>query len=62
MADKNRNAEEIVNGFNTLRNEQRRLAYKISEMEVDLNEHKYYSRPFKPYDFLVQNMRDAGIS
>jgi hypothetical protein len=62
MADKNRNAEEIVNGFNTLRNEQRRLAYKISEMEVDLNEHKYDSRPFKPDDFLVQNMRDAGIS
>jgi hypothetical protein len=53
MADKNRNAEEIVNGFNTLRNEQRRLAYKISEMEVDLNEHKYDSRPFKPDDFLL---------
>lgn len=47
MADKNRSAEEIVNAFNALRNEQRRLAYKISEMEVDLNEHKYDSQPFK---------------
>ncbi|XP_059481377.1 prefoldin subunit 2 [Neocloeon triangulifer] len=40
MADKGKSPEEIVAGFNTLRNEQRRLALKISEMEVDLNEHK----------------------
>ncbi|XP_065343787.1 prefoldin subunit 2 [Cloeon dipterum] len=40
MADKGKSPEEIVAGFNALRNEQRRLALKISEMEVDQNEHK----------------------
>jgi len=40
MADKGKSPEEIVSGFNALRNEQRRLALKISELEVDLNEHK----------------------
>lgn len=32
--------EEIYNGFQTLRNEQRSLAGKLSEMELELNEHK----------------------
>lgn len=32
--------EDIVNGFNTLRSEQRSLATKLSEFEMDLNEHK----------------------
>lgn len=32
--------EEILNGFQTLRGEQRNLATKLSEFELDLNEHK----------------------
>lgn len=32
--------EEIFQGFQTLRAEQRQLASKISELEMDLNEHK----------------------
>ncbi|KRT80088.1 hypothetical protein AMK59_7775 [Oryctes borbonicus] len=32
--------EDIVNGFNALRTEQRSLAIKLSEFEMDLNEHK----------------------
>lgn len=33
--------EEIFAGFQTLRNEQRMMANKLSEMEMELNEHKY---------------------
>ena len=36
----NAKQQEILNGFNGLRNEQRNLASKISELQVDLNEHK----------------------
>lgn len=32
--------EEVFAGFQTLRSEQRQLANKISELEMDLNEHK----------------------
>nr|CAG4642229.1 EOG090X0L97 [Eurycercus lamellatus] len=32
--------EEIVQGFQRLRTEQRQLANKLSELEMDLNEHK----------------------
>lgn len=32
--------EEIYNGFQILRSEQRNLAGKLSEMELELNEHK----------------------
>ncbi|QQP35213.1 Prefoldin subunit 2 [Caligus rogercresseyi] len=32
--------EEILNGFNGLRSEQRALANKVSELTTDLNEHK----------------------
>nr|CAG4649030.1 EOG090X0L97 [Polyphemus pediculus] len=32
--------EEIVQGFQRLRTEQRQLASKLSELEMDLNEHK----------------------
>ena len=46
MADKKKAAapksnEEIVMGFNQLRQEQRQLANKISELEVDITEHRY---------------------
>ena len=33
--------EEILAKFNNLRNEQRNLAAKLSELQMDLNEHKY---------------------
>lgn len=36
-------AEEILTEFQSLRNEQRMLANKLSEMEMELNEHKYES-------------------
>ncbi|CAB4054897.1 PFDN2 [Lepeophtheirus salmonis] len=36
----NAKQEEILNGFNLLRNEQRTLANKVSELTTDLNEHK----------------------
>lgn len=32
--------EEIIAGFQQLRNEQRAMANKLSEMEMELNEHK----------------------
>lgn len=32
--------EEIIQGFQRLRTEQRQLASKLSELEMDLNEHK----------------------
>lgn len=32
--------EEVIAGFQALRAEQRQLATKISELEMDLNEHK----------------------
>lgn len=35
-----KSAEEIFSGFQTLRNEQRMMANKLSEMEMELNEHK----------------------
>lgn len=33
--------ETIYNTFNNLRTEQRQLAKKLSEIEVDLNEHRF---------------------
>ena len=38
---KAKSSEEIFSGFQTLRGEQRQLANKITELEMDLNEHKY---------------------
>lgn len=32
--------EDILNGFQTLRAEQRALSGKLSEFELDLNEHR----------------------
>lgn len=40
---KAKNAEEILTEFQTLRDEQRMLVKKLSEMEMELNEHKYES-------------------
>lgn len=37
---KGKSHEEIFNGFQILRAEQRNLASKLSEFELELNEHK----------------------
>ena len=34
------NAEAVIAGLNVLRNEQRILASKLAELQMDLNEHK----------------------
>ncbi len=39
MKDK-KGQEEIIAGFQSLRNEQRSVAAKINELQQDLNEHK----------------------
>ena len=39
MADKKKSKEEIVEGFNRLRQEQRAIASKIAELEADKMEH-----------------------
>ncbi len=35
------NADAVVAGLSSLRNEQRALAEKISDLQSDLNEHRY---------------------
>ncbi|KAK9502238.1 hypothetical protein O3M35_011046 [Rhynocoris fuscipes] len=42
--------EEIYNGFQMLRNEQRNLASKLSEVEMDLSEHKMVLETLKDLD------------
>lgn len=39
-SEKGPSHEEILNGFQSLRAEQRALSSKLSEFELDLNEHK----------------------
>lgn len=41
--------EQILSEFQTLRNEQRMMANKLSEMEMELNEHKYESTNLYAY-------------
>ncbi|KYN16917.1 PREDICTED: probable prefoldin subunit 2 [Trachymyrmex cornetzi] len=43
-------AEEILTEFQSLRNEQRMLANKLSEMEMELNEHKIVIDTLKNVD------------
>lgn len=42
--------EEVFAGFQTLRNEQRLMASKLSEMEMELNEHKIVIDTLKNVD------------
>nr|CAG4641386.1 EOG090X0L97 [Eulimnadia texana] len=42
--------EEIVQGFHKLRNEQRHLVSKLSEIEMDLNEHRLVIETLKDVD------------
>ncbi|XP_046485296.1 prefoldin subunit 2-like [Neodiprion pinetum] len=42
--------EEIFAGFQTLRNEQRVMANKLSEMEIEMNEHKIVIDTLKNVD------------
>lgn len=39
-SNKGPSPEEVLNGFQALRADQRNLATKLSEFELDLNEHK----------------------
>ncbi|KAJ8683662.1 hypothetical protein QAD02_019454 [Eretmocerus hayati] len=45
-----KSTEEIYAGFQTLRNEQRIMATKLSEMEAELNEHKIVIDTLKNVD------------
>lgn len=45
--------EMIHNTFNTLRTEQRQLATKLSEIELDLNEHGFVYLLFKLYFIII---------
>ena len=49
MKDK-KNQEEIIQGFQAMRNEQRSIASKISELQQDLNEHKIVIETLKSKD------------
>ncbi|GLG93138.1 hypothetical protein R5R35_012749 [Gryllus longicercus] len=47
---KGKSSEEIVNGFQALRAEQRNMASKLSELEVELHEHKLVIETLKEAD------------
>ena len=49
-AQSKKTGEEIVNGFNALRNDQRRLTQKISELEADRGEHNLVINTLKDTD------------
>jgi prefoldin subunit 2 len=49
-APSKKTAEDIINGFNALRNDQRRLTQKISELESDRSEHKLVINTLKETD------------
>lgn len=40
LSKRGKSNEEIFAGFQSLRNEQKLMANKLSEMEMELNEHK----------------------
>lgn len=47
---------EILSEFQMLRNEQRAMANKLSEMEMELNEHKYvFSNLYYLFILLILN-------
>lgn len=50
VAKNTKSNEEIYAGFQTLRNEQRMMASKLSEMEGELNEHKIVIETLKNVD------------
>ncbi|CAG9787579.1 unnamed protein product [Diatraea saccharalis] len=57
---KTKSSEEIFAGFQTLRSEQRQLANKISELEMDLNEHKIVIDTLKGVDGSRKCFRMVG--
>ncbi|XP_063826956.1 prefoldin subunit 2 [Ostrinia nubilalis] len=57
---KPKSSEEIFAGFQTLRTEQRQLANKISELEMDLNEHKIVIETLKGVDGSRKCFRMVG--
>ncbi|CAB3246748.1 unnamed protein product [Arctia plantaginis] len=52
--------EEVFAGFQTLRSEQRQLANKISELEMDLNEHKIVIETLRGVDKSRKCFRMVG--
>ncbi|KAL4709582.1 hypothetical protein ACJJTC_007313 [Scirpophaga incertulas] len=57
---KSKSNEEIFAGFQALRTEQRKLANKISELEMDLNEHKIVIETLKGVDMSRKCFRLIG--
>ncbi|CAG5054718.1 unnamed protein product [Parnassius apollo] len=57
---KGKSAEEIFAGFQNLRTEQRQLANKISELEMDLNEHKIVIETLQTVDKTRKCFRMVG--
>ncbi|CAK1585795.1 unnamed protein product [Parnassius mnemosyne] len=57
---KGKSAEEIFAGFQNLRSEQRQLANKISELEMDLNEHKIVIETLQTVDKTRRCFRMVG--
>ncbi|KAJ8716910.1 hypothetical protein PYW07_003537 [Mythimna separata] len=57
---KAKSSEEIFTGFQTLRAEQRQLANKISELEMDLNEHKIVIDTLRGVDKTRKCFRNVG--
>ncbi|CAH2047599.1 unnamed protein product, partial [Iphiclides podalirius] len=57
---KGKTPEEIFAGFQNLRSEQRQLASKISELEMDLNEHKIVIETLKAVEKTRKCFRMIG--
>ncbi|CAH1636264.1 unnamed protein product [Spodoptera littoralis] len=57
---KSKSTEEVFSGFQTLRAEQRQLANKISELEMDLNEHKIVIETLRGVDKTRKCFRMVG--
>ncbi|XP_074979114.1 prefoldin subunit 2 [Caretta caretta] len=52
-------AEQVVAGFNRLRQEQRGLASKAAELELELNEHRDLSSICLSYSLVIDTLREV---
>ncbi|CAH2228371.1 jg26003, partial [Pararge aegeria aegeria] len=57
---KSKSNEEVFAGFQNLRSEQRQLANKISELEMDLNEHKIVIETLRGVELARKCFRMVG--
>nr|CAG4638878.1 EOG090X0L97 [Cyclestheria hislopi] len=55
-----KSGEDIIQGFQKLRTEQRQLASKLSELEMDLNEHKLVIETLQNVDVSRKCFRMVG--